>query len=282
MSRFKIGATLLIAGLVAAAGGCIYYQWKSRYPHGPSHCCILAMSSSLESYASANNGRYPSGGVTPEASLGLLNGDYGVGFEILRGMTVPESKTRRALERGHPLSPGTCGWHYVEGLTSADDPRIALLWCKEALDHNGRRWPDGRRQVVYVGGRTQQVSGDRWPHFLAEQAKLIGNRSERAKQGLPLVSAVVELPDGTQVERINQSYRLTKVSKGPKSSGSGHSSGTSFNASQLVWFHPPIENGTVTRTLSLGDMQSDPVTVTFTDGKPDTNAVMFKLRTTKP
>ncbi len=281
MSRLRVNVTLLIAGLIATAGSLVYHHWASRYPYGASHCCILAMASSLQSYASANKGRFPSGGATPEASLGMLNGVSGIGPEILRGMTVQESKTRRALEQGHPLSPATCGWHYVEGLTLADDPRIAILWCKEALDHNGRRWPDGRREVVYVDGRRRQVSGDEWPAFLADQEKLIANRSERAKQGLPLVSAVVELPDGTRAEQFDGSYRLTETSRSPSGSGSGHSSGTSFNASELIWFHPPIQTGTVTRTLHFNNMQSEPVTVTFIDGKPDTDAVVFKLQSTQ-
>jgi hypothetical protein len=182
------------------------------------------------------------------------------------------------LEQGRPLTPETCGWHYVEGLTMADDPRLALLWCKEALGHNGQRTPDGGRQVVHVGGMVDWVSGAEWNTFLAEQETLRRNRSERARNGLPLVSAAVELPDGSRVDSINESYSLVSISHGPDSSGRGAGSGSSFHASSLDWFHPPLRNGTVTRTLSFAAMKAPPVTVTFVDGKPDLEQVVFKLQ----
>jgi len=58
-------------------------------------------------------------------------------------MTIPEEATRSILQGGGLLSPEGCGWHYVDGLTEADDRGLALLWCKEPLGHNGNRTRPG-------------------------------------------------------------------------------------------------------------------------------------------
>src|SRR5262249_12032314 len=50
-----------------------------------------------------------------------------VDAEMLRGNTIPLKVVMERLERGERLTPETCGWHYVEGLTLKDDPRIGRL-----------------------------------------------------------------------------------------------------------------------------------------------------------
>ncbi len=189
----------MIAGLAVAMG--IYY--KAKFPYGQSHCCISGMEGSLEMYAEEHVGHYPTGEASPEASLSLLCRSNYLDAYTIRGMTVPEKTVKTILESGGLLGPDTCGWHYTDGLTRADDQRIALLYCKQPLGHNGERTKDGGRQVVFVGGNIEWISGEKWPSFIQEQKELLSKRSDRAESGKPLVEAIIELPDGRQIENVD-------------------------------------------------------------------------------
>ena len=125
--RTRTKVLLIVATLVFAGGYGLYRWHRYTFPYGWSHCCDLSLSSCLREYAETHGGHFPAGEATPEASLSLLYraglGDPG----MLRGKTVPESVVREILERGVLLGPETCGWHYVEGLTLADDPRLRAV-----------------------------------------------------------------------------------------------------------------------------------------------------------
>lgn len=269
---------LIVLMAVILAVGCVKVRYRMMYPYGWSHCCIIQMSGALNQYAEENHGKYPADEATPEASLSLLYRSNYIDAYVLRGMTVPEKKVRAVLESGGLLGPDSCGWHYVPGLTLADDPGLALLWCKAALDHNGERTKDGGRQVVFLGRGIEWVSGEKWPSFLEEQKELMKQRSSRAVDGAPLVTGVIELPDGSRVSQLDASYLMSEESKQPDGSGSGGSSGSSLGRSQLEWYHAPIRDGYVTRTLSFSNLVSDSVKVTFTNGLPDKTNVVFKMR----
>ena len=179
--------TVTILGFIAVlvAGAVIYYKW--RFPYGRSHCCLIAMQAALRIYADDHGGRFPAGESSPEASLSLLYQSKQPGLEanyigdgyILRGMTVPEETVQQILVGGGLLGPDTCGWHYVEGLTRADDGRIALLWPKVALGHDGQRMRDGGREVLFVSQWIEWIPGDKWEAFLEEQKELLSQRSEK-------------------------------------------------------------------------------------------------------
>ncbi len=236
------------------------------------------MTFALEQYADDHGGRYPAGESSPEASLSLLYREKQIDAYTLRGMIVPEKTTRDILEQGKLLGPESCGWHYTEGLTKADDEHLALLWVKAPLGHNGERTRDGGRQVVFVQGNIQWISGNKWDSFLAEQKSLLAQRSDRAEAGLPLVEAFIELPDGSRVETFEGPYTITHSSQGPDSSGHGTESGGGMSRSTLLWYSAPIENGAETRTLSFSNLVSAPVTVVFSNGIPDQTNVVFKMR----
>jgi hypothetical protein len=265
-------SVLACLGILLGLG---YIYYKHTYPFGQSHCCIKNMYFALERYADENGGRYPAGQSSAEASLSLLYKSNFMDAHTLRGMTVSEETTRKILEGGGLLGPDTCGWHYVPGLTKADDPEIAILWCKHALGHFGERTKNGGREVVFVGSGTEWISGDKWPAFLEKQKQLIQNRSARAIAGEPLYSAIIELPDGTHLDKVDGYCTVKEVSKGSTSSGSGTSSGVGCD---LRYFRPPIQDGTVTRTLSFSNLESAPVTLTFRNGIPNTNGFVFKMR----
>src|SRR5271154_2748474 len=119
-------------------GGVIIVYWHDEFPYGWSHCCDLCLAGCLEDYARDHDGRFPAGERTPEASLSLLYPKYAAA-ELLRGKTVPVEVVQAILDRGERLGPASCGWHYVEGLTVSDNPKLALFWDKAGLGHNGQR-----------------------------------------------------------------------------------------------------------------------------------------------
>jgi len=180
---------VVIVFLSAAYGGLRWYG-HYRYPCGPSHCCIKGLGLALWNYADTHDGLFPRGEATPEASLSLL-ARQGLGFdgepkqavEILRGKTVPADKVQGRLAAGKLLDPETCGWHYVEGLTTNDDPALAIVWDKVGLGHNGERLSDGGHEVLFVDGHRQMVSGKDWPEFLDRQKKQLAARSAELENG---------------------------------------------------------------------------------------------------
>lgn len=283
--RLRIVAIALGMIAVLAIAGGVHY--KSKFPYGQSHCCIIGVMGALEQYASENGGRYPTGERSPEASLSLLCRSNYLDAYTIRGMTVPEDTVRAILDKGGLLGPDSCGWHYTDGLTRADDSRIALLYCKQPLGHNGNKTKDGGRQVVFVGRGIEWISGSKWPSFLEEQKELLSKRTDRAKAGTPLVDAIIELPDGRRVDGVDTTYTLQEkeAATDGSSSGNGTSRGNSLNRDSLVWFSAPLQNnysGFITRTLSFSNLVSEPVTVTFTNGVPDRSNVVFKMRLRAP
>jgi hypothetical protein len=280
MSRFRKSVFVALAAVGVLAIWAVVYN-RTTYPYGASHCCIIGINMALLNYAEEHGGKFPAGEASPEASLSLLNGpnyiDPSEGPNLLRGMIISEKIARRALEKDGHLGPDSCGWHYEPGLTRADNPKLALLWCKSALGHNGQRMKDGGREVVFVGSGIGWVSGDKWPAFLQEQKTLLEHRSAQAISGVPLLTGIVELPDGRRVDRVEENYTLSETSKSSAGTGSGTSSGTGLNSSLFVCYRAPLQNGSMTRTLSFSDLVSDPVTVTFTEGVPDLTEVVFKM-----
>lgn len=160
-----------------------YAWWRHHFPYGMSHCCDLCLSSALHDYAATHGGAFPTGEATPEASMSLLYREKMNGYPLadatlLRGKTVPESVVKEILERGELLTPDTCGWHYVEGLRTDDDPRLALFWDKAGLDHNGGRMAEGGHIVLFVPlMERKHIPEAEWDKFLAEQRKLLAERN---------------------------------------------------------------------------------------------------------
>ncbi len=150
------------------------------YPYGWSHCCLKGLGLTLENYAETHGGRFPAGAGCPEASLSLLYREHLIDAETLRGKTVPEETVKSILERGELLGPDTCGWHYVEGLTTSDDSRLALVWDKVGLDHFGGNL-NGGHSVWFLHRGEEIVPASDWPQFLELQETLMA-RAERTRQ----------------------------------------------------------------------------------------------------
>jgi hypothetical protein len=274
------GATLTAAAILIAAVGAGRSWYYQRYPYGYSHCCIDLMSSTLEDYAAGHAGRYPAGVGCPEASLGLLHSSgYGLDAEILRGKTVPVETVRRILDRGGSLGPDTCGWHYVEGLTKNDDHRLAILWDKAGLGHNGERRPDGSREVALVGGEVRYVSGEEWPKFLEEQEQLLAARDALGLAGKPVLTASIRWPGGDVTDSYPGPFRLQHRGTGFIGASEGEHSGSSLDASVLKWWKNDLPEGEMTWVLVLPDrrMHSKPVRLSVHDHRPSQGEIVFDM-----
>jgi hypothetical protein len=277
--RYKLLAIWLTIGLVAFLGA-IYGFYRYNYPHGYSHCCLKALGLALESYALRNGGHFPAGAGCPEASLSLLNGEkYGVGAETLRGKTVALDKVKAILERGELLGPDSCDWHYVEGLTLSDNSRLALVWDKVGLGHNGERLSGGGHSVWFVGPIEEIIPDSQWPQFLAEQEELMAARTEAAKKGLPALTARIRLPSGDIVDHFDASYSLQESYSTPSGNGgSQSSSGARLDASALRWNRVTPDEATLTFILSFNGWESKPVTIHVSKGVPNPDCAVFDMQ----
>ena len=121
---------------------------RHHYPYGWSHCCDKQLMAALMNFADQNDGWFPKGEASPEASLSLLYRDdpASVSENCLRGKIVPEDAVRARLKAGELLTPETCGWHYVEGLTSiaivtpfnlgrSDTGETLINWSRLGVPH---------------------------------------------------------------------------------------------------------------------------------------------------
>ncbi len=280
---------LLTVAVLLVVGGYSFYRWhRYTYPYGWSHCCDFSVWFCLREYAEAHGGRFPVGEVTPEASLSLLY-RAGLGHPgMLCGKTVPEAVVREILERGELLGPETCGWHYVEGLTLADDPRLALFWDKAGLGHNGQRLPNGDHYVGFIGQVSERIPGEKWAEFLQEQEKLRQSRSKEAIQAIPLLSAKVRLPSGQVVDQYDAPGAIHDTNEydsgsGSSSSGSGMQGLSSLTPAALRWWSLAelgmgrVGEGTLTLTLTLGEWQSKAVRIKVSNGVVVPRSFIFEM-----
>ena len=273
--RFTIAA-MALAGFYEA-GHCWY---RYTYPYGAKHACLKGLGLSLLGYAERHNGHFPTGGCCPEASLSLLyREEPDLGACVLSGKTKSTEAAQELLERGELLGPDTCDWHYVEGLTQSDDPRLALVWDKVGLGHDGQRLSGGGHSILRVNCMEEVIPGSEWPQFLEEQEQLMAARTEAAKKGLPALTARVRLPTGEIVDHFDASYSLEY--RYEYSSGGGGSYGpyTGFRleSSVLRWRNLP-DDATSTFLLSLNGWKSKPVVVQGLQGKAVPDAVIFEMQ----
>jgi hypothetical protein len=179
LKRVLIGSAIL-AGIVLALTVLVRNQ-APRYPYGPSHCCLKCLGLGLSQYAEKYGGHYPAGAGSPEASLSLLYREKYADAETLRGKTVPIETVERILERGELLGPDSCGWHYVEGLTTSDNHDLAIVWDKVGLGHSGEDIGGGH-SVWLLRYHEEVVPASEWPAFLKQQEELMAARRQGVKK----------------------------------------------------------------------------------------------------
>jgi hypothetical protein len=274
--RWLVVPVAVVVGLFGSG----YAWYRNNYPFGHSHCCDKQLYSTLCNYAESNGGRFPAGEATPEASLSLLYGkvDFDPSY-LLCGNSGSQSTVRQLLSQGKLLGPETCGWNYVEGLTLADDSRLALFWDKEGLDHFGGRLAEGGHIVMFVSGSREHIPATKWQSFLDEQARLRAQRSDQAKRGVPVLAAKVRLPSGKIVEEYDAPFTLSCRTP----NGFGESSGPSLSRESLRWWSlgelsGDEKEGEVSISLKLGDWRSDPVRAELRSGKFVPQTIILQLK----
>jgi hypothetical protein len=175
-AAISLRTLLAIIGVICIVLASYRAWYWNRYPHGRTHACDMLLKMMLVQYADANNGAFPAGQSTAEASLSLLyRMDPNVAY-LLAGKSASVEDAERLLSSGQLLDPKTCSWHYVEGLRKTDDPRLALFWDKVGSGHHGERMPDGGHNVWFIGAQHRWVPVEEWPSFIKEQEKILPKR----------------------------------------------------------------------------------------------------------
>jgi len=173
--------TMTLVFICVIAG---YLYFRYNYPHGYTRAWRTHLYANLDRYAMHHDGRFPSGGTTPERSLTLLyywsDKNRGI-LEVLSGPSVPLQRAEESIARTGWLDSESCGWHYVEGLSLNDNRKLALFWEKNGLGAHGRRHCEGSFEVVFVDGTKRRVPSEDWNDFLAEQERLIADKRRKAK-----------------------------------------------------------------------------------------------------
>jgi hypothetical protein len=279
---------IVLLAVLALGGGAISVYWRNQYPYGWSHCCDLCLGGLLIAYADEHDGHFPAGEKTPEASLSLLYLVYPkqATAELLRGKTVPVEVVQAILDRGERLGPDSCGWHYVEGLTLADNPKLALFWDKAGLGHNGERLREGGHRVIMLNGMPRYVSAAEWPEFMKEQQALLAERVHGPRKGDLMLSAKVRLPSGDIVDHLDASFILSATMAGPPGSmivsSTREFSGATLRRRDLRWTafdSTPLGEGRVTLVLESRQKKwrSKPVTVEIKDGVATPSSIIFEM-----
>ena len=248
-----------------------WYGWhRDKYPYGRTHCCTIALGFDLREYALAHEGKFPCGEATPEASLSLLYRSGHMPAECLAGRAKSAATAKSILESGRLLGPDSCDWHYVEGLTWDDDDDIAILWDKSSLGHQGQRLHGGH-EVLLLSGVPRTIRAKEWDEFLADQAQRLARRSKWAKEGQPVLTARVQMPDGTVTDNITAGADLSWEA----TDNSGGISGDC--PSRLCWYRPHAENSAVKYRLAFNGLRSKPLTVQWRDSLPDCSTIVFRM-----
>lgn len=181
--RAKKLKVALIAATVVLGGTALWF--RMTYPHGVSHCCATELGANLKRYAADHDGWLPKGAISPEASFSQLHTNYESNLQRLRGKIVPLATAEAAWNRYGWLEAESCGWHYIEGLATTNDPSIAIAWDKSwGLGHNGQRIRKFGREVIYLDGSTAAKLLKDWPQFAIDQreklARVMASRSSGA------------------------------------------------------------------------------------------------------
>jgi hypothetical protein len=137
----------IVLAILVTLVGAPYALYRYLYPYGYKHACLMMLGMSLNRYAECHDGHFPKGGNSPEASLSLLYREHYEDAYILSGKTKSAEVAERILQGGGLLDPETCDWHYVEGLTLCDDPRLAIIWDKVGLNHVAGRLAHGGHSI---------------------------------------------------------------------------------------------------------------------------------------
>ena len=167
-------------GLAAAVFGNYYVKShplvfnESLWDH--AHCMPQA-SMALVTYADDHGGMFPYHKDGYGDALLLLMPDLAAPY-CLTGPGFGTFAYEQAIASGGHLDERQCGRVYVQGMSRANNPEIAILFDKVAAppDHchfPRRLWHGFARDVGFVDGSWRSVSVLQWPEFVRQQVDLL-------------------------------------------------------------------------------------------------------------
>ena len=159
--------------------------WRFNPFHAHEHC-IKISGSALRTYATDHDGKFPShtNGFGDALLLlvkedALQAGDTNTGEYTIRYITGPGddgSVFKNALRSGGDVPEEKCSRIYVQGLTEASNPDIAILFDKKSSrggDHFRRPWGRLLREVCMLDGSMKTIAEEKWESFSKEQIELL-------------------------------------------------------------------------------------------------------------
>jgi hypothetical protein len=186
--KWKVLAALAVLASAATIAAVVYVKThplvfnESMWEH--AHCIKIA-AFSLQDYATAHNGQFPTHPGGYGDALLLL--DEGV-YHTLTGAGFDEAAFHEAKRKGEHLPEEKCGRVYIQGLKIGMDPNIVILYDKIPTpggDHchfPHRLLAAPAREACCIDGMMRFVRESDWPQFAAEQVELlVENGFERDK-----------------------------------------------------------------------------------------------------
>lgn len=175
--------SVLIGALVLGVlTGGIYGYYRYQFPYGKTHRCSKVLAGMLDQYATDNGGRYPHADRDHQLGLEKVLEVSRDQLSLVVGKAGNLADAERFYEKNGYLLDEHSSWHYVSGLTTADEGQ-ALAWDKVPLGHNGMRISYNPREVIMVGGWIEQINENRWDDFLKKQKQLAREREESFNDG---------------------------------------------------------------------------------------------------
>lgn len=181
----KLKNRLLICSCTAGAVAAFCTVYVRAHPlvfnesfFGHAHC-IKGGGIALDTYARDHNGRFPYHTNGYGDALLLMTNEVGGWWASVTGPGYTEEPFLNALAGNSHLPEQDCGRVYVQGLSTTDNPQIALLFDKLPTPggdhcHLLRRVsaPLGR-EVWTIGSGMRFVPENKWPAFAKEQIDLL-------------------------------------------------------------------------------------------------------------
>lgn len=144
---------------------------------GHAHCMPQALGA-LNQYAAEHFGKFPAHTNGYGDALLLLSPEY-ADWPVLTGPGYNADNSAQWKKSGANAPESEFGRIYVQGLTTTNDPEIALLFDKLPTpggDHCHlltRLWTPLKREVGFVRGDFRAVRESKWPEFAKNQIELL-------------------------------------------------------------------------------------------------------------
>lgn len=131
----------------------------------------------LSGYADAHQGEYPSHTNGFGDALALVAADIGYtsGAMVLVGVDDDASLLMSAATNHTHLPEEKCTRIYVQGMTKASNPEIAILFDRYAVKGGDHRRGHGPylREVLFVQDGVREIELKDWPAFAKNQVELL-------------------------------------------------------------------------------------------------------------